>query len=296
MPHLTCNGITVATKSESFEEVADIAGLSDARGTDGGLATSDTVRKREFSIETVTATQANAEQLRRILEGDGQAWPFNNTSLSAAGLGPQSGTFTLSASGGKFAGRCTVGSGSVFEVALARRMKQLSGVAWAATLGWTLMAWKKLTAPDGGDGTTFFHQLATGSVVVTRGASANPASVTQYRNGVAGSYSMGNWIGVAADGDALISGHSNAGAAAAYDYSDFVVLPYTVTAAQALALYNFTSSRAFPALPFVSLGGDALPTPITARCRIKKIAQRRLILDGAFRNNAAVLVGEAREV
>lgn len=297
MAHTTINGVTIPGEGDAFEETTDDVGATDTRGVNGALVSSSAGRKRDFSVSTVPVTAALGEALRALVCGEGHAWPFADSLWAHAGVGPSSTTgCTQSASGGKYAGKLAITSTNRFEVSLAKRMARKGG--WNPTShGWTVSVWKKLSVGDGGDGTTYHHHLATGSVAVVRGASANPAGVTQYRGGVVGAFAMGNWLSVSAAGVVAVHAYTNAGAGAAYDWSDLVVLPFQVPAAWTPDLYTWLSARAWSRLPRVELAGDCIPdlVPVEVRARVSSLKQRNVFLEGAHRNNARVLDIDLKE-
>lgn len=289
-------GIALPIAKKRWDLTPTIVGGSDDRADDGTLLSSQTVRKREWASTFVVGTEVEREAFRRLIEGDGLHVDFDDaTGFSWSGLGPKTATsVTYNASGGKRGGRAIVGSSGVLEYALAKVVQQQDG-DWAATKGWTVAVFKKLLTPDTGFDGTFKDHLATGNVVVVRGASANPAGVTQYKDGVAGSWNMGNWLSVDADGDVGIHGYSNAGAAAAYDYDELLVLPFALPpallAAWATALATFRATYPVGRLPRVKLFGDCIASdtvPLEVRCRVSKSDIDPQFLGGGFAKNARV--------
>lgn len=289
-------GIALPVAKKRWDLTPQVLGGSDDRADDGTLVSAQTVRKREWSTTFVVGTEVEREAFRRLVEGDGLHVDFDDASgFSFSGLGPKTATSVVyNASGGKRGGRAIVGSSGVLEYALAKVVQQQDG-DWGATKGWTLAVFKKTSVGDGGDGTTFVDHLATGNVAVVRGAAANPAGVTQYRSGVAGSWSMGNWISVDADGDVGIHGYSNANVATGYDYDELLVLPFqlpaTLMATWAAALATFRSTTAVGRLPRVKLFGDCIGSdaaPLEVRCRVTRIDNDPQFINGAFQKNARV--------
>jgi hypothetical protein len=297
MPHFSINGVPWPQKADSVEESPDEVGEADTRSL-GGLGLSTRIaRKRRWKSSTVIHTASEGEAWRRMVEGEGQSWGFNGTAglaISSKGLGPSAGTFTTAGTGGMHsAGKVTPASASFVGWALARRLGVPGG--WVSTKGWTILAWKKLAIADGGDGTTYFHHVVTGAVGITRGASANPAGVSTWRNGVLGSYGVGNWLSVGVT--TSLWGFSDGNVAAAYDYSNVVVLPFVVPSAWVPFLYAFHAANAWPSLPRVRLGGDVVEDVggVDVLGKATRIQQRALILAGSPRTNARVLELELRE-
>lgn len=124
MPNLTINGVTVPVFHDSVEETTDDIGeSSDTRGLMGNALRTRIGRLRSWRFSTPLLTPATAESYRKLLEGYGHSWTFVATAqgtsyptqLSACGLAPTSaGTWTVSATGGRWFGDVTVGSGSSF--------------------------------------------------------------------------------------------------------------------------------------------------------------------------------------
>lgn len=272
----TVFGIRIPTTRNDWRQTPIIVGGGDDRVDSGVLGSGETTRKREWGTSLITGTQVEREAMRRLLEGDGLAVDFDDaTGFSWSGLGPSLATgVTYSASGGKRGGRAILASAGALEYSLAQVMRQPDG-AWSATRGWTIAVHKKLSVGDGGDGTTFHDHLATGSVAVVRGASANPAGVTQYRGGVAGSWAMGNWLAVTAGGVAGVYGYSNANVATAYDYDELVVLPWALPPAMmatwAANLATFRASYSVGRLPRVLLAGECIPDPAPLEVRWRQV-------------------------
>lgn len=291
MANLTFNGITIPGASESLKEAPDFVGDVNDRVASAEHVENYVARKRKWTCKVIAQTAAKSVAMRRYLEGEGQSWSFDSTMYSGKGEGPASGGgYTRSGTSGVHGGKVNVSSGDVLEFALAYALGQPGG--WVPTKGWTLMVWKQLSVGDGGDGSAYYHHIATGSVAVTRGSSANPASVTQYRNGVAGSYSMGNWIDVASDGDVGIYGKSNANTSAAYDYDDLVFLPFVLDSSWVTGLYTYLASYAHPALKRVMLSGDQIEDAapgVEVHIRATEIPRKRRVFSGSSTSAAREL-------
>lgn len=298
MPHLSINGVPWPMAVDSVKESPDEVGGVFTRSLGGALTSTRIGRKRKWSGKSSFHVASEAEAWRRFVEGDGQSWPFTFTAgaaISSKGVGPSAGTFTTSGSGGVLGtGKVTPASGSYVGFQLARRLGVPGG--WTATKGWTLLCWKQLSVADGGDGTTFHHHVISGAVGVTRGASANPSGVSTWRNGVSGSYGVGNWLSIGTT--TALWGYSDAGAAAAYAYSGIVVLPFVVPVAWVPFLYAFHASTLWPSLPRVRLGGDVVEDAggVDVCGRITELPQRSIVLAGQRRNNARTLDLELTEV
>lgn len=293
MPFATLHGITLPIARNEWRMTPVLVGSADARADSGELGGAETTLKREWSCSTIVDSQATQEVIRRLMEGDGIHVDFDDASgFTRTGIGPSSATsVTYSASGGKRGGRASVGSTGALVYALAKKMRQRDG-DWAPTKGWTVAVFKQLSLGDGGDGTTFFDHLATGNVAVVRGAAANPAGVTQYRSGVAGSYGMGNWLSVSAAGEVGIHGYTDSGGSLTYLYDELLVLPFALPTALmatwAAALATFRASYACGALPRVKLDGDCIPDaqPLEVRIRQERQELEQMAFGGAWHNNS----------
>lgn len=280
MSHLTFNGITLPTVAGSFREAPEFIG-DDGRGQAGEHGENVVARKRAWTVTLVAQSQAVAVKMRRYLEGEGQSWRFDDNAYSFKGEGPKAGgSYTVSG------GKVEVASTSFIEWALASALTR--GLTWAPTQGWTLGCRKVLTAAEGGDDATFQRHIAIGTVAVTRGSSANPASVTQYLNGSAGNHAMGNWIDVASDGDVGLHGYSNAGAGADYDYDDVWFLPFALESSWIAGLDAFLASAgAHSRLKRVVLAGDAIEdaSGVEVYVRAVGIPRKRRVVAGTPSSN-----------
>lgn len=299
MPHLSINGVPWPMAVDSVEESPDEVGEVYARSLGGTLLSTRISRKRKWTGKSSFHIASEAEAWRRFVEGEGQSWSFSGTggaAISSKGVGPASGTFTTSGGGGVLGtGKVTPASGSYVGWELARRLGVPGG--WTSAKGWTLLCWKQLSVADGGDGTTFVHHIISGAVGVSRGASANPAGVSVWRNGVFGaSYGVGNWLSIGIT--TALWGYSNANVAQAYAYSGVVVLPFVVPVAWVPFLYAFHAGSVWPSLPRVRLGGDVVEDSggVDVVGRVTKLPQRSIVLAGVRQNNARILELELTEV
>lgn len=285
---LTLNGITLPSRGLS-ERPVFVGDLAD-RGVVGDFDENFVARKREFPTKLVAQTAALAIAFRKLLEGDGQSWRYDANTFSFKGEGPSAGgVYTQSGAGGVLGGgKVNVGSGSFIPYSLASSLNVPSG--WAGAKGWSLLVRKVLTIGDGGDGVTFQRFIATGAVTVTAGT-ANPAGVTQYKNGAAGSFSMGAWMTIDGAGDGVVKLHglSNAGASAAYDYCDFAFLPFALDPTWIAGLDTFLQTNRYPRLKRGILSGsqieDSGGVEVHARCSDlpRKVRAPGGVHDASFR-------------
>jgi hypothetical protein len=287
VPFATAFGITLPFAKNKWRMDPVDVGAADERVDRGSLVRSRTARKREWSTSTTIGTQAERVALRRLLEGDGLHVDFDDASgFSFSGIGPKtSASCVFSSSSGKRGGKVQVGSTAVLEYGLAELMGQEDG-AWAPTKGFTVAVHKFVSG-------SWRDYIATGSVVVTRGASSgNPVGVTQYENGLAGAHAMGNWLSVDADGDVGIHGYDAAGSGAAFDFDELLVWPFalppSVMATWASALNTFRASRSVGRLPHVLLSGDCIldASPLEVTCRLEASELDQAAFDGAYHSTS----------
>jgi hypothetical protein len=294
----TVHGVTLPIAKKAWRLAPQILGGSDDRADDGTLVSGQTARKRDWDTSFHVGTEAEREAFRRLVEGDGLHVDFDDASGFAwSGLGPKTATsVTYDDAGGKRGGRAIIGSTGALEYALAEVMQQQDG-SWGATKGWTLAVFKRVSG-------SWVDHLATGAVVVVRGESTNPTGVTQYQDGVAApTAGMGEWIDVADDGDVGIYGYDEDGAGAAFAYDELLVLPFSLPASTmatwAAQLAAYRASYAVGRLPRVQLGGECIASdgaPLEVRCRVTRIENEPMFLEGAYQKNARIDDVTVREV
>lgn len=285
---LTCNGITIPLVKGSLEEVPEFPGEQAERGAAGDFDENLVTIKRGWTATVLPQTPAKALAMRSLLEGRGQSFTYDANTFSAKGEGPSAGgTYTQAGAGGFVGGKVNVGSGSFIPYSLGNSL--FGVVNWRGAKGWTLVARKVLTVGDGGDGVTYQRHIATGAVTVVQAAAANPAGVTQYKNGAAGSFAMGNWITVDGAGDGVVKLHgvSNAAANAAYDYDDFVFWPFVFDPTWVAGYDAYLTTNQHSPLKRVHLSGlhveDAAPG-VLVHVRAKSIPRAVRLGDPSWRS------------
>ena len=300
MAFLTACGVTIPVVVDSFDEMPEFVGDLHQRSSSGALGETDVARKRHWT-GTVQMLQAGpAEVLRKLLEADGHAFSFASNTFSNKGVGPDvGGSFTQTGSGGPFSGRITAASGNFWPVSLQTAMRVPGG--WApATQGFTVLVWRfETTADDGNGGAgTWVHYICTGNATMT--GIANPAGVSQFRNGIGGTFNAGAWLTVSGTGAVRLNGKGAAtGTSVAKDYADLVVLPYAIDTATVAGLFSFHSSNPWPGPGRrVRLAGDAIPdvAGVDVMVKVTKLPQMNVRLGGAHRNNARRLELDILEV
>jgi hypothetical protein len=261
MPALTINGITIPVRGDSFSEERIQVGDSFQRTIGGAMFSSRINSRRKFRFSTTPQDATTAERLTLLLEGNAQAWTFNYDLSSMSGITNYTATgAALSTSPASRDGTKNLGvpSATGFEVNLQNKFASLgqSGFAPTTNDGWTACFWRYCTiAADGVPSNGWYHFIAGASI--TRGSAANPVALTQYRNGVVGSYGLGYVLSMTGIGVFGIWGYqtiANVGSASNYD--DLVVFPFTFTAAMALQFYTAANVFVSPLFPALVVGGD----------------------------------------
>ncbi len=215
----------------------------------------------------LTPDPVTISKVAQWIEGRGQCWSFDSGvhTYSAAGVTASvSGTFTPYATGGAHGGRLLVASGDKFGV----EMRGALGVrrGWTPASGWSLLCWRKFQS--GESASAGWHNcILTGAVDFARGSASNPTGVTQYLDGVAGSYSLGRCFSVSATTPFVgLHGYLTTNSAAAAEYDDFMFLPFELPASWIglpgqgpdNSITDYMDNFPLPGLPRVSLGGDCL--------------------------------------
>lgn len=297
MPHLTINGVTFPGEADSFEEQPQWVGETLGRSSNGAMIESRTARKRRWRVRSVFVQAAEAEQWRRMIEGEGQYWRLGSHAISSKGLGPNSGgsytysTFTSGATSGL--GAIEVASGSSIKWSLTSTF----GSSWSPSSGYTVSVYARKQTGDGDTESANRRYLFTGSSAWTQGT-ANPSGVTQYRDGASGSYGAGYWIDLTSAGVLGLYGYGDsAGAAGAHRYQYLSILPFAIPSTWVSGLVAHTSTMLTAVSPFIAefprvvLAGDAIPDTngVNAVGRVQVLEQRNVRLGGAHRSNARIL-------
>ena len=276
MAFLLINGVPFPVRADSWSVDFDHYGDVMGRAVSGALLESRTGVKRVFRCRSTRLDRTLANAWRKFIEAQGHGWDFEDATFwpySRTGQGyGLTGTFSRDAASPKWgASRLLVGLGSSFGADLEHRLHIPAG--WSPTVhGWSILAHYH-------NGSTWADWLATGDVVVTRGASANPPGVTQYADGVAGSHGMGNVINVATTGTGSsgfvsVSGYSTAGGAANRYYDDLVFYPFQIPAEWVDDISADRAAQAYCLPPCVRLEGDAVDAePIEVIGRVERAIQ-----------------------
>jgi hypothetical protein len=302
MAYLTVDGVTALvfrdTPNESEIDNGDLRG----RSVGGVIYSSRGSTKRIWKMRTPPMAPDEATALRKWLKGRGQRWSFDNTQYSSAGVCEAfASTYTNNAAGGKHGGRITVGSASDFTVDLSDKL-YLTTSFNPSTHGfsWGFWRYNVTGAAEDNVATAWYHYLLVGTASYTRASASNPANLTQYRNGVAGSYNVGQFTSIdASTGVAAIYGYCSAGAfaAGARDYDDMWIVPYQVPSSWRAGLYTHQNSYAMGNWPNVRAVGDfAEDDPVDVYITINSVDQINGTLNGTRYNNAQVIEFTMEEV
>lgn len=294
MANVEICGVAVGDARDSVEEEPAFVDESTGRTVNGTHYDERTLRKRKWRFRTSFKTPAEAEALRRFAEGDGHLANFVEDDLyTSKGVAAELlSDASITLTGGKHSARVSVVDGEYLGWVLANRMSQPDGNAWTATSGFTLMCWRKDPSFEAlGDGATFHHYVVTGAVHHTRGASADPAGFTQYRNGAAGSFGVGEWIAMLAGGIVRLNGWANTGDAEPIEFSDVVILPFEIPASWVPQIYSYADAYAWPTLRQIAFGGNCIEdaAPAAARVRVTRLPQRGVVFEGTFESAARLL-------
>lgn len=311
MAFIHINGWRVPVAKDSFNEEELNIGDIFSRNSAGALAGSFSTRKRRFNFQTTPISRTLAEWYRAWIEGRGQSWPFQGAN-DASGAGVRN-TFatsiTFSTSGGPIsysggAGYVEVASASNFSVDMSNKLYMPSG--WSPTDGWTFGVWRNSSASDLG-GAGWRHYVLTGAVSYNQGT-LNPVGVTQYRDGVAGSYSAGAWSQVSSVGNCVgLYGKTTGAANELKRYAYWWFLPFeissygTVLSTDVTTFINdiYADAQLYPfgSWPLVKLtgslltgsGGKALGgnIPLDVMCRVRSIQMINAKLPGQSSHDAA---------
>lgn len=284
MTFIKVNGITIPVAGDSFEEEQLPIGDVSARSAAGILNMSMATTKRRWTFTTPILAAALAEQYRIWIEGRTQVFGFGTNLLSAAGCTTAvAATPTHTATGGHIAGRVTVASAEFFGVNLLNKFYRPLG--WSPTDGWTIGFWTFRTiASDSVSADAWYDYVVSGAVSVVRGSSANPASVTQWRDGVVGSFNAGIIINVEETSPFVgVAGYRLGGVALAKDYSDLFFVPFAMPDTWRTELNTFRQTNELGLAPMVKVSGDWVPdaTPVSCIGRCRTIRQRVATLKGA---------------
>lgn len=288
MTFCTINGVTIPTAADAWEEEQEEIGSVEERGLNSSLTETHVGRVRTFTAACIPKTPAEGLALEKLINGDGQRFSYASNVYSSKGVAPKSGGSYALAAAVQHDGSVEVASASFIEYALANKMSRRNG--WAPTDGWSLLFFENATGS---------HYAVTGAVAVTRGASSgNPAGVTQYEDGVAGSYGVGNFLDLAADGDVGLHGYSYGGGAGAKRFDNVVALPFALPSSTwAAALYAFHAANPWPSMRQVTLSGDCVSDEqVTCIGRARRIKVKQLVIDGTRYNNARAVAFELIEV
>jgi hypothetical protein len=307
MPYLQVNGVTVASAAGGVRESFDDIGAGDADGIIGNVMRQRTRRRRTWTFRTPPMVASKALALDKLIEGFGMRWPrlyVDGTASAYSSTGVtysvNSGTVTLTTTGGPTPVplRATIASGGYAGFRLQNRMGVHRFNGWnPAVDGFTIICWRYWTAAEGVVA-GWYRTIITGTTTFARGAAANPVGVTQYRNGVAGSYNLGRCFGVDnASPFVALHGYLNTNAASAVDFADVLFLPFALPSSWVSGIDTFMQSYPLSDLPMLWLSGDGIPdsSPVLVMGRVREMLQAPGTLEGVNAATHRMLEIELRE-
>lgn len=226
MAFLTFNGITCPIQRDSYKESEPkLIGSSD-RAADGSLVESVLRYKRSAKFELIPMSKADAWAWENFFLGEGHHISLDSNLYSSKGLGP-----TVYANVATSAGTRKHGAASGAIQATAQVLKYED---WYST-EFTLIHWHF-------NGATWDHWVRRND------------GVTQYYY-KAGAYdgTGDTWVTTSAGDVSFTSGGS------AMYVDDLVLLPFCVPASWVPSIYTWHSSNAWTDIPWLHMGGDAVP-------------------------------------
>ena len=230
MAFCTLNNITLRVAADTGDRDWTEIGARE-RAFDGTLRTTRSKLKRAWSLSTKPLIATEVDAWVALLQGRGHSWDFTSE-YSSKGLvkTSQNGTPTFNAASGKF-----------------DKKLQLDATEWVR---WTPSGDDVLT----GDYTLTVWRLETGVwhhyVIRKTGGSTN-----KWVDGVSNDAAATAWLTVTA-GVIQLGDATNAD-----DFSNLVALPFSIPSSWVASLY--ASTRAYPAIPKLELGGDIVSSPTT---------------------------------
>lgn len=230
----------------------------DERGQSGDLFDLEQANNLEASLDVVPHGREAGDALTMHVDGSGETWSFVDV-LGSLGLGPVSATgYALANDATAITGR-RVTVDSAGEIAFA--------VALTATTRWTVEVWRYDLATESVadvDEWACYHGVFDGSTLLA-----------QYRDGLPGTYGLGEWCG--RDGlNFRLRGKNVAGGNRAVRYTQLVFRRWRVPAWMAFQLASERDDAA-PGLPYHLVRGQSTPSglePMTCRCRATTIELR----------------------
>ena len=201
------------------------AALGEDVDTISGTIVGTRFAEREvFSGETKMLTREKRDAFVGLIKGLGEVWLWSPTMVAYSSKGT-GGTTNLTASitttGGKFTGTGFLTPGSGVSLVLATTLLRR----------WWIEVWRNETAAvDGLAGgisvgaNGWHHYVLHGSGTLAAGA--NPAGLTQYRDGAPGNFNAGHWFGLNSSGQVTLRGVSSAGSNAAKQYGQTIAQPF----------------------------------------------------------------------
>jgi hypothetical protein len=265
---LAANGDGLSMTGRPLESRASITRIWRGTGTRDGPAKDNIASAKR---------PAYWEMLRRWVEGWGQFYP-TLAGVSASGL-------VLSGQANVSAGQIT--SGNFVTFIAVDKMRVRRGYQLGSKNGWT-MGFKRTFIAGETQAAGVHWCVATGDSTASynQGVSANPAGVTQYVDGAAASFNVGNLTQVSGStSNFRVYGKKTDNTNSAITYSDLFFLPYQLPSNFVSQIWTnlINAGIAFPSLPRQKLTGQWLTNEdntIEVIARVNNIRQRVGFLKG----------------
>lgn len=243
---LTVNGLAIEVM-DLEKEILRANSFFDWMGN-GYHASSNIGSKVKLIGKTKHSSQSDALALLQWLDGSGEVWNFESATEADQQWGSKG---TGANSGSAWASDTTNEKYGTYGISIAGASSQFfridtklaDGITGLTPDDYTVMFWRKE-----GAGTQYHYAYVSDN-----------GSATQYRNAVAGAYTLTNTLSlltgtsgyVSLLGKAIADGTTNV---TAY-YDELIILPYAATASMVSAVYN--KAAAMSSLPILDVKGDA---------------------------------------
>ncbi len=261
MAFFMIHGFEWEIRDGSWSEDPDLPGNDQTRALNTTMRLTRRGKKRRFAGSSTILDPEPAAVLLDLLHGDFHVWSFDEDSYSSLGLG-WSTTPALDSTNKKFG---------------TSAMTAASGVTYTAdyldSTSRVVMMWRR-------QGSGSFNHYA---LVLTAGT-----ITTEYKDGVAGSYTVSNWFTANADGTFALLGKNDAGTNTTVQYDDVVVIENSgFTAPMAVAWAAQTV--AWADTPNLNITGDCVAPSSLLVCSPApghvSVMQGHAPSDGAWTDN-----------
>ncbi len=229
MAFLKLNGITVPVSAKDTKGKRIVIG-DRGRSLAGRVLETRQSEPRTWQMSTVTRSQQESKALEGMLFGDGHHFSFDTDLYSELkGLGPSSGTGTITASGqyGSYLALSAVQQ----VVWPTGRLEEAGGVG-----SYTIMIFEGVG-------------VWTHYIIVRQ----EDGTINKWVDGVSNDAASTPFVGVDSSGDLFVGDAANA-----YEVDDLVFMPYAVPTSWIAGLYAEHSTRAWPNMPQMRLDGEVV--------------------------------------